>query len=258
MYGKIFESMYDGTLSADWKAMVTFQQLIVLADSEGVIDYTPAALSRRTGIPLDIIEHGIKKLEQPDPYSRSSDLEGRRISLLDDHRPWGWQIVNYEHYRDLAKLSEKREQSRQRKRKQREKASQDTDSKDVSHDVTQGHAPSRMSRHADVDADVDKTLPSGVGRTRASRIPDDFELTDERREVAEAEQVPAERTFASFCDHWRSAGGQKARKVDWDATWRNWCRREADFSRNRSGGKADGFEDPYITNLRRSSANAGH
>ena len=87
MYGKIFESMYDGTLSADWKAMIVFQQFIVLADSEGIVDYTPPALSRRTGIPLDIIEHGIKKLQDPDPYSRSTDFSGQRIVLLDDHRP---------------------------------------------------------------------------------------------------------------------------------------------------------------------------
>ena len=140
MYGKIFESMYDGTLSADWKAMVTFQQFIVLADSEGVVDYTPPALSRRTGIPLDIIEHGIEKLEQPDKYSRSSESDGRRIVRLDEHRPWGWLIVNYEHYRDIARHSDKREKSRERKRKQRERERQAVDSKDVSHNVTPCHA----------------------------------------------------------------------------------------------------------------------
>ncbi len=91
MYGKIFESMYDGTLSADWKAMIVFQQFIVLADSEGIVDYTPPALSRRTGIPLEIIEHGIEKLQKPDPYSRSSEFNGKRIALLDDHRPWAGQ-----------------------------------------------------------------------------------------------------------------------------------------------------------------------
>lgn len=63
---------------------------------------------------------------------------------------------------------------------------------------------------------------------RASRIPEDFSLTPERRLVAEAERLPAERTFEKFCDYWRAIGGQKARKIDWDATWRNWCRTEAD------------------------------
>lgn len=64
---------------------------------------------------------------------------------------------------------------------------------------------------------------------RATRLPDDFELTTERRAVAEAERLPADRTFVDFCDYWRAASGQKARKCDWDATWRNWCRRQVDF-----------------------------
>ena len=59
MYGKIFQSMYDGTISVNWKGLVTFQQMIVLCDSEGVIDITPPALSNRTRIPLEIIEEGI-------------------------------------------------------------------------------------------------------------------------------------------------------------------------------------------------------
>lgn len=164
MYGKIFESMYDGTLAADWKAMVTFQQMIVLADFNGIVDYTPPAISRRTGIPLDIIEHGIEKLEAPDPYSRTPDDEGRRIRRMDEHRPWGWYIVNYEDYKTLASRAEERERARLRKQKQREKQRQATDSEEVSQDVTDGHGESRMSRHVDVDVDVDE-------KTKGTRVP---------------------------------------------------------------------------------------
>lgn len=63
---------------------------------------------------------------------------------------------------------------------------------------------------------------------RATRIPDDFVLTPDRRLVAEAERLPAERTFEKFRNYWRSASGTKARKVDWDATWKNWCLTERD------------------------------
>lgn len=68
---------------------------------------------------------------------------------------------------------------------------------------------------------------------RASRLPDDFELTPERRRVAEAEHLDPERVFAKFCDYWRAESGARARKLDWDATWRNWCRTESD---RMSGG----------------------
>jgi hypothetical protein len=68
--------------------------------------------------------------------------------------------------------------------------------------------------------------------SRATRLPDDFVLTPERRLVAEAEKLPADRTFLKFRDYWLAASGAKARKHDWDATWRNWCRSESD----RNGG----------------------
>ena len=73
MYGKLFEQMYDGSLYGNWKALVTFQQMIVLCDSDGVIDMTPHALAARTGIPLDIITEGIAALEQPDQIARYAE-----------------------------------------------------------------------------------------------------------------------------------------------------------------------------------------
>jgi hypothetical protein len=63
---------------------------------------------------------------------------------------------------------------------------------------------------------------------RGCRLPEDFSLTADRRAVAEAERIDPERTFAKFRDHWAAASGANARKRDWDAAWRNWCRTEAD------------------------------
>ena len=159
MYGKIFESIYDGTLAADWQAMVTFQQFIVLADSEGIVDLTPSALSHRTGIPLKILEHGIAKLQESDPHSRSTEFGGKRIVLLDDHRQWGWQIVNYAYYRDLASIEDRRAKDKKRKRIEREKHSQAVDKSDVSGsvpDCPQASASVRNVHHEDEDEDEDE------------------------------------------------------------------------------------------------------
>lgn len=72
----------------------------------------------------------------------------------------------------------------------------------------------------------------------ATRLPEGFALTPERRAIAEAEKIDAVREFANFTDHWRSASGAKARKHDWDATWRVWCRRAMDFKPNGHGKPA--------------------
>src|SRR5438477_11915234 len=103
--------MYDGTLASKgpWQAIVTFQQLLILADPTGVIDMTPESIGRRTTIPLEIIAVGINALEQPDPASRRRDEEGRRIVRLDDHRAWGWRIVNFVHYRNLRNNADRPE-----------------------------------------------------------------------------------------------------------------------------------------------------
>ena len=174
MYGKVFESMYDGTLSADWKAMVTFQQFIVLADSEGIVDYTPPALSRRTGIPLDILEHGITKLQEPDKYSRSRELEGRRITLLDDHRPWGWEIVNYAYYRDMASREDKREKDRARIADKR-KALKD---KDVAESRDESQPVANVA-HEDEDEDEDVNENVNGKTTTAPAVPKESPEFDE-------------------------------------------------------------------------------
>lgn len=124
MYGKIFASMYDGSIYGKWKAIVTFQQMIALADKDGVVDMTAEALAARTSIPLDIISEGIETLEAPDQVSRTPDEEGRRIVRLDADRPWGWRITNYQKYREIRTAEERREYHRQYYHKKRKKTQQ--------------------------------------------------------------------------------------------------------------------------------------
>jgi len=151
MYGKIFNSIYEGTLYGHWEALVTMQQLIVLASPDGIVDMTPKAIAARTGIPLEIIEKGLKVLSDPDPYTRTPGEEGRRILLIDSHRPWGWLLVNHEKYKNMRDLHAVRAQTRERVRKHRESK------RDVT-DVTRGNA---KKRHSDSDSDSDSKTPLG-------------------------------------------------------------------------------------------------
>lgn len=159
MYGKIFAQIYDSSLCENWKAMVTFQQLIVLCDSRGVVDMTQEAISRRTNIPLEIIREGIESLEQPDPRSRSDVADGRRLSRLDAHRDWGWQIVNHTYYQRLASMDEKREADRVRIADKRKKGSKN---KDVAgcRETSQGVADvAYTDAYADQEASLRESSP---------------------------------------------------------------------------------------------------
>lgn len=125
MYGKIWKHMYEGSLVYfGWESIVTFQQLIVLADKHGIVDMSPLNISNVTTIPLEIIEKGIEKLQEPDPRSRSDGYEGRRIALLDDHRNWGWQILNYEKYANARDMETMRAHWRQQYRVRKQTAKQ--------------------------------------------------------------------------------------------------------------------------------------
>ena len=121
MFAKVFGQIYDSSISEDYLLRLVFEDFLTLADVNGVVDMTPESISRRTNVPLDIVKKYITVLESPDPVSRRKNDGGRRIVRLDEHRDWGWLIVNYEFYRNLASEDQRREKTRQRVMKYREK-----------------------------------------------------------------------------------------------------------------------------------------
>ena len=63
---------------------------------------------------------------------------------------------------------------------------------------------------------------------RGSRLAADWSLAADWKAWAEAERpdLDIEATAAAFADYWRALAGAKARKADWQATWRNWVRNQ--------------------------------
>lgn len=79
---------------------------------------------------------------------------------------------------------------------------------------------------------------SSVGaRTRATRIPEDFTVTDAMVEWARANvpNVDGRRETEKFIDHFLAASGQVSRKQDWVSAWRNWMRKADEFAASRPG-----------------------
>jgi hypothetical protein len=135
------------------------QQFIVLASPDGIVDMTIAAIAARTSIPSHIIEKGIAFLEQPDPFTRTPGDEGRRIVLIDPHRPWGWRIVNHAKYMALRNLEQKREADRERIADKRKK----------NKDVAIGSQCVADVAHSDSYSDTDTNKGK---RGRAQALPD--------------------------------------------------------------------------------------
>lgn len=201
MYSKVFRSIYDGTLADNWQALVTFQQLLILADADGLVDMTINAIHRTTGIPVDILTAGIATLEAPDQGSRTPDMEGRRIARIAEHRDWGWFLVNWDKYRKLTTKEEKKEADRQRIADQRNagKSKQISDVAECS-EVSQPVAGcSEVSQVSQNVADVAHTDTD----------------TEKRKSMRAAGAAPSSR-FAEFWSVYPRADAKKAAEKIWN------------------------------------------
>jgi len=119
VFSKIFAQIFDSSIAGDYVVRHVFMDLLVLADRDGVVDMTLDAISRRTNVPEELIAHAIKELMEPDSKSRSPEEHGRRLVPLDSHRDWGWQIVNFEHYRAIRDEESRKTYFRDYKRQYR-------------------------------------------------------------------------------------------------------------------------------------------
>jgi hypothetical protein len=165
MYGKIFASIYKGSMrgKADPQAVLIY--MIANCDKSGCLDETQQCIAEAIGRPVEAVREACLFLEAADPESRSTDEEGARIVRVAPPRTWGWRIVNHAKYVAIRNEEDRRAQSREAMRRLR--------SKDVSTseqmltpvntrehllaDVnTVSHGEPRLA-HADADTDADAT-----------------------------------------------------------------------------------------------------
>ncbi len=131
MFAKVFAQIFDSSIAENHEVRHVFMDLLVLADSDGCVDMTSAAIARRTNVPLEVVERAIAILSAPDEATRSPAEQGRRIVPLDPARSWGWRIVNYSHYREIRDEENRREYFRVYRREQRKKANVRLGSKNI-------------------------------------------------------------------------------------------------------------------------------
>lgn len=120
LYARVFTQILDSSLAENWQARHVFEDLLKLAEG-GIVDMTREAIVRRLNIPREVIDRAISVLESPDPSSRDPSEDGRRVARLDDHRNWGWRIVNWDKYEAIKKTEDQRAKTAERVRRFRER-----------------------------------------------------------------------------------------------------------------------------------------
>lgn len=153
MFAKLYNQIFDSSIAEDHEVRHMFMDLVVLADRDGVVDMTLEAISRRTNVPLEKVARCVRILCESDPQSRSHEESGARLKLVDSHRDWGWQIVNFVHYRELRDEDARREYFRDQKRRQRAMSKTVQDSPQLSTAVQLG-PPNSTYIEAEAEADL--------------------------------------------------------------------------------------------------------
>jgi hypothetical protein len=150
--------------------------VLSLADRHGVVDVTPDYLSRVTGLPVDEVTACMKRFCAPDPYSRSGAEGGARLILVDEHRDWGWRIVNHGIYREKARKQMQQIHATESGRDaERKRVDRERKAAGRVQPCPASPALSGAVRPSDSDSDPDKTKNSEGAGAPDSRLSSEFE-----------------------------------------------------------------------------------
>ena len=119
MYGKIFASMFEGSMVGAGPVIYSvWAYCIAKADIDGTVLLNPALLASIIGTSRVEVESALEYLQSPDPHSKNPDNEGRRLLHQTGHL---YFIVSFEVYRDIKNNEDRREYMREYMRKRRER-----------------------------------------------------------------------------------------------------------------------------------------
>ncbi len=88
--------------------------------------------------------------------------------------------------------------------------------------------------------------PKAPRSERATRIPEDFHVTDEMRAWARGEvpTVNIDHETKRFILHYEAASGTRATFIKWESAWKNWMLRDYKPAVNQSAQKPRGYGRP--------------
>ena len=116
-YTKLFDSIFMSTVWLEDNATrIVWIALLGKKDRHGIVEGSIPGLAHLARVTVDEAEAAINKFLAPDPHSRTSDHEGRRIEHVDG----GWLVLNHEKYRDMLSKEDKLERDRIRQQRKRD------------------------------------------------------------------------------------------------------------------------------------------
>lgn len=102
-----------------------------------------------------------------------------------------------------------------------------------------------------------KEEPKGSSKNRGTRLPENFKPDLTFAASLGLTRAQAENEAAKFMDWWPAQPGQKGVKLDWEKTWKTWCRNAADRLPRGSPGRVEKI-DHFKEFAERISGQAGN
>jgi hypothetical protein len=118
MYGKSFQSMYEGSMVGLPPEAWCIWHYCIAKNRFGIVELNPKILGFIHGITEKDAERGISILCAPDPKSRSKAEEGRRLIREGEYQ---YRMVNWEVYDRIKSEDARREYNRLKQAEHRAK-----------------------------------------------------------------------------------------------------------------------------------------
>jgi len=110
-FTKLDESILQSSImAAKPKTFKVWIALLAACGSDGTARVSPTFLARVCYLGMKEVEQALEELSSPDPLSRTTENEGRRIERVDG----GYYIINYQKYREKGISEAYREKERLR------------------------------------------------------------------------------------------------------------------------------------------------
>ena len=118
MYGKHFESMYEGSMYGAGIAVFAVWGYVIAKMRSGTVELNPRKLADTLGGSVDEIAAAIEFLKRPDPESRWKTHEGRRLIKEGEFQ---YFVPSWEKYQRIKNEENRREYNREKQRDRRAK-----------------------------------------------------------------------------------------------------------------------------------------
>lgn len=110
MFGKVFASMYEGSMMGQGpETFAVWTYIIANSDLEGFIELNPKIIGFKIGMSEGAVAEVLDKFLEPDSRSRTKEQQGRKLEKLGEYL---YRIINYEKYRAMRNAEVRRESNR--------------------------------------------------------------------------------------------------------------------------------------------------